>query len=249
VHNIELLAIRDHKTNGMAVCLKPKIPYIITPSLVHEVRRLQNKVAEQYYAQPWDGVYYILWYLHSDTAPWKGLDFHFIHEALLNHHERNLEHYIESIFELLFINYIGFGLPLINCSIINRKLSGISQDFFYVNRINFIKRYKELNCYGSNKLPFSKLNFDSEIRKTTFPIKIYTRNNFYSFDSINLNSMKKILGSHQYAPIPQPQQNEVKIIFHQLSQETIAKIYQLASEKINLIERFALIQSLENKSK
>lgn len=249
VHNIELLAIRDNKTNGMAVCLKPRIPYIITPSLVHEVRKLQNKIAERYYTSPWDGIYYILWYLHYDTAPWKGLDFHFIHEALLSHHERKMEHYIESVFELLFINYVGFGLPLINCSIINRKLSGISKDFFYVNRINFIKRYKELNCSDLNQPSFRKLNFNSEIKKASFPLKIYTRNNFYCFDSINLNSMKKILGSHRYTPIDQPQQNEIKRIFHQLSQETITKIYQLASEKINLIERFALIQSLQNESR
>lgn len=247
MHNIELLAIRDHKTNGMAVCLKPKIPYIITPSLVHEIRKLQNKIAEQYYANPWDGVYYLLWYLHSDTAPWKGLDFHFIHEALLSHHEHKIEHYIERIFELLFINYVGFGLPLINCSIVNRKLSGISQDFFYLNRINFIKRYKELNCSSSNKLPFSKLNFNTEIRKASFPFKIYTRNNFYAFDSIDLNSMKKILGSYRYSAIPQPQQSEIKLLFNQLSQETIKKIYQLASENINLIERFSLIQSVANK--
>ncbi|KTD02275.1 hypothetical protein [Fluoribacter gormanii] len=247
MHNIELLAIRDHKTNGMAVCLKPKIPYIITPSLVHEIRKLQNKIAEQYYAKPWDGVYYLLWYLHSDTTPWKGLDFHFIHEALLNHHEHQIEIYIESVFELLFINYVGLGLPLINCSFINRKLSGISQDFFYLNRVNFIKRYKELNCSCSNKLPFSKLNFNPEIKKASLPLKIYTRNNFYAFDAFNLNSMKKILHSHRYLPIPQPQQNEIRLTFNQISQQTIARIYQLASENINLIERFSVLQSIASR--
>ncbi|KTD42204.1 hypothetical protein [Legionella parisiensis] len=246
MHSIELLAIHHQKTNGMAVCLKPKIPYIITPSLVHEIRKLQNKIAEQYYKKPWDGIYYLLWYLHSDTTPWKGLDFHFIHEALLSHREYTIEHYIENLFELLFINYVGFGLPIINCSIVNRKLSGISQDFFYLNQINFIKRHKELNCFSHNKLPFSKLNFNTEIRNTSFPFKIYTRNNFYVFDFINLNSMKKILGSYRYSPIYLPQQNEIKLIFNQISQETIAKIYQLASKDINLIERFALIQSVNN---
>ncbi|HHF7368417.1 TPA: hypothetical protein ACPSKY_003574 [Legionella bozemanae] len=244
MHNIELLAIRHQKTNGMAVCLKPRIPYTITPSLVYEIRKLQNKIAAQYYKKPWDGIYYLLWYLHSDTAPWKGLDFHFIHEALLNRREHAIEHYIENLFELLFINYVGFGLPIINCSIVNRKLRGISQDFFYLNQINFIKRYKELNCFSHNKLPFSKLNFNTEIKKTSFPFKIYTRNNFYAFDSINLNSMKKILSSYRYSPICLPQQNEIKLIFNQISRETIAKIYQLASENINLIERFALIQSV-----
>nr|WP_255666663.1 MULTISPECIES: hypothetical protein [unclassified Legionella] len=228
----------------MAVCLKPRIPYIITPSLVLEIRKLQNQIAEQYYKNPWDGIYYLLWYLHSDTTPWKGLDFHFIHKALLSHREHAIEHYIENLFELLFINYVGFGLPVINCSIVNRKLSGISQDFFYLNQINFIKRYKELNCFSQNKLPFSKLNFSPEIRKTSFPFKIYTRNNFYVFDSINLNSMRKILGAYRYSPIYLPQQNEIKLIFKQKRQETIAKIYQLASKNINLIERFALIQSL-----
>ncbi|WP_454780457.1 hypothetical protein [Legionella sp. WA2022007384] len=244
MHNIELLAIRDHKTNGMAVCLKPKIPYIITPSLVHEIRKLQNKIAEQYYAKPWDGVYYLLWYLHSGTTPWKGLDFHFIHEALLSHHEHKIELYIEKIFELLFINYVGFGLPLINCSFVNRKLSGISQDFFYLNRINFIKRYKELNCSCFNKLPFSKLDFNTQIKKASFPFKIYTRNNFYAFDAIDLNSMKKILHSHRYLPISQAQQNEIRLIFNQIGQNTISRIYQLASENIHLIERFSSIQSM-----
>ncbi|QMT59475.1 hypothetical protein [Legionella sp. PC997] len=247
MHNIELLAIRANKTNGMTVCLKPKIPYIITPSLVHEIRKLQNKIAEQYYAKPWDGVYYLLWYLHFDTTPWKGLDFHFIHEALLNHHEHKIELYIEKIFELLFINYVGLGLPLINCSFVNRKLSGISQDFFYLNRINFIKRYKEFDSTCYNKQPFSKLNFNTEIKKASFPIKIYTRNNFYAFDAIDLHLMKKILCSHRYSPILPQQQNEIRLIFNQISQETIARIYQLASENIHLIERFSLIQSANQK--
>lgn len=56
--------------------------------------------------------------------------------------------------------------------------------------------------------------------------------------------MKKILSSYRYSPICLPQQNEIKLIFNQISRETIAKIYQLASENINLIERFALIQSV-----
>jgi hypothetical protein len=244
VHNIELLAIRDYKTNGMAVCLKPRLPYIITPSLVCEIRKLQNKIAEEYYAKPWEGIYYLLWYLHSDTAPWKGLDFNFIYEALHNHHEDKIEHYIESIFELFFINYLGLGLPLINCSIINRKLSGISQDFFYLNRINFIRRYKELNCLSFNKHPFSKLDFNTEIKRTSFPHKIYTRNNFYAFNYIDLISMRKILSSHQYNPISAAQQNVLKLIFDQISQKTLARIYRLASENMSLIERFAAIQSV-----
>nr|WP_276559040.1 hypothetical protein [Fluoribacter dumoffii] len=228
----------------MAICLKPKVPYIITPSLVHEVRKLQNKIAEQYYTRPWEGVYYILWYLHNDTAPWIGLDYHFIQEALTSHRERQMEHYIETVFELLFINYVGFDLPLINCSIVNRKLSGVSQDFFYVNRINFIKHY---SC--SNILPFNKLNFNSGIRNTSFPLKLYTRNYFYSYNSIDLKSMKKILSSYRYEPIPKSQQDEIKFLFNQISQETIEKIYQLASEKMNVLKRFALMQSRANNSR
>lgn len=245
MHNIELLAIRDHKTNGMAVCLKPRVPYIITPSLVYEIRKLQNKIAEEYYAKPWEGVFYLLWYLHSDTTPWKGLDFNFIYEALRNHHEDKIEHYIEGIFELLFINYLGLGLPLINCSIINRKLSGISQDFFYLNRINFIRRHKELKCVSCNKQPFSKLDFNTETSKTSFPHKVYTRNNFYAFNYIDVPSMRKILSCYQYNPISTTQQHVLKLIFDRISQETLARIYRLASEKMDLIERFAAIQSIE----
>lgn len=226
MHNIELLAIHDQKTNGMAICLKPKVPYIITPSLVHEVRKLQNKIAEQYYTRPWEGVYYILWYLHNDTAPWIGLDYHFIQEALTSHRERQMEHYIETVFELLFINYVGFDLPLINCSIVNRKLSGVSQDFFYVNRINFIKHY---SC--SNILPFNKLNFNSGIRNTSFPLKLYTRNYFYSYNSIDLKSMKKFLVRIGMNPYPNPSRMKLNFCSIKLARKQLKKFINWHQKK------------------
>lgn len=61
--------------------------------------------------------------------------------------------------------------------------------------------------------------------------------------------MKKILSSYRYEPIPKSQQDEIKFLFNQISQETIEKIYQLASEKMNVLKRFALMQSRANNSR
>lgn len=231
MHKVELLAIPDHKNNGMAVCLKPKVPHCITPSLALEIRRLQDIIAENYYKKPWEEVYYVLWYLHTNNFPWTGLDFNYIYDELHQHHEKKVEEYLQTIFELLFANYVGFNLPLVNCSLVHCKLSGISQDFFYLNQVNFIKRYKEIHCIKCNHAPFHQLDFPEEIKEASFPGNIYKRSNFYIFDTINLNSMKKVLCAHQYAPIPLTQQKQLKLIFNHIMQKTLEKIYKLISNE------------------
>lgn len=247
MQRVELLAIKDPQVNGMAVCLKPRIPFVITHSMVAEVRRLQNKIAEEYYQAPWHGVYHLFWYLHAAKIPWKGLDFNYIHQCLINNKEADLETYIDNLFSLLFINYIGFDLPLVSCSIINRQLSGISMDFFYLNRINFIKLYGITGGRKRIDEPCKKLNFHQEVKRVAFPNEIYQRNDFYKLNSLDVTTMRNILSRNQFVPLSAEEKAHVRTTFDQIRDDTLARIYLLASKNIKLISRFALVQASEHK--
>ena len=73
--NLELLAIRQIGANGMSVCLKPKIPVVITPGLVNEIRQLQNSLAERYLSNKLNDYFYIVWFLEDRRGlNWQGLD-------------------------------------------------------------------------------------------------------------------------------------------------------------------------------
>lgn len=242
---IELLAIQNPDVNGLAVCLKPNVPYVLTPSLAHEIRNLQDVVSERYYKNPWNKPYYIIWHLHTGQIPWKGLDFKFIHQSLINHKDKRLESYLNEIFSLLFINYIGFGVPIINCSIITRPLSGISQDFFYLNHINFIKTKKHTGNTPFNTL-YQELSVQQISKNLYFPDKLYSRNEFYGFDFINYTKMKHIVDTRQYVPIAVETQLDIKNIFNEIKENTMSEIYTIASRNIKIFERLAKHQITEH---
>ncbi len=115
----------------MSVCLKPKIPFVLTPSLAHEIRIFQNKLAEKYYRSPWESAIYVCWHLYAGKIKWKGFDFNYILDVIKNNNNSALVRYIDEVFDLLFLNYVSLDIPLINCSIVNRPVQGISQDFFF----------------------------------------------------------------------------------------------------------------------
>lgn len=129
---LELLVIKEVNAYGVSICLKPCLPEVITPTLANEIRHFQDSLAEHYFSSPWDGYFYVIWYSHRGHGLCsRGLDFGYILDTIVNHKEQALEVYIRNLFDLMFLNYIGLGLPVINCSIVDRAVTGISQEFFF----------------------------------------------------------------------------------------------------------------------
>ena len=149
--NLELLAVREIGVNGMSVCLKPRIPVVITPGLVNDIRQLQNSLAEKYLSNTLSEDFYVIWFLEDRRGlNWHGWDFNFIVHCLKKNEDTKLENYICGVFDLIFLNRIGLGFPVINCSIVSRSLTGLSKEFFYLNKICFIHNS---NSAGIQKVP------------------------------------------------------------------------------------------------
>ena len=239
---IEILAIHDVNFNGMVVCLKPKIPFIITESLTHQIRHLQDDIANNYYKNDRDGYFYVFWYLHSGRIPWKGIDFNFVYNSLIEHKEIKIESYLTELFDFLFINYIGLGLPIINCSIITRPLQGISQDFFYLNRVNFIK-----NNSSSADTLYQKIDFCQFKKRLYLPEYLYTTNNYYTYNKFNTSEMQKILDMANKNLINEDNHVKIKEVFDQIKIDVLRDIEEIASKNIKVLERLARKQGTEHK--
>lgn len=238
MHSNELLILGGREDNGFSLCLKPKIPFVLTPSLAHEIRRFQNKLAEEYYKEAWERIYCLIWHLNAGHPIWKGFDFSFIYSTLKNSKDSDLECYIDEVFNLLFLNYIGLGLPLINCSIINCPIRGISQDFFFINHINFIKVSKEENLVENQEYRIQPLDY-SAFNKLSLPKEIYNRNEYYGFYQMDLLLMRQFIEAINYNPENQEKVEQIKMMFNELKEETIKTLHQMASKNIKLLERMA----------
>lgn len=236
---LELLA--THKVdNGIAVCLKPRVAPILTHSLAREIRLLQNALAEQFYNKPWNDIFYIVWYLFSGNIPWRGLDFGYIHHKLITGKEEDFLDYIHDVFNLLFLNYISLGLPLINCSLVTRPLTGISKEFFLLNQINFFKKHHP-DGEGTNHEYFEPMSKSHHINSGCFPEKIYSRNAYYHFSHFNFSSMRKIICQSPYKEIDKGELIKIQSIFELIKKNTLVEIYLIASKKPKLLERLSKV--------
>ena len=224
----------------ISVCLKPKIPFVLTSTLAHEIRIFQNKLAEKYYRSPWESPMYVCWHLHAGKIKWKGLDFNFILNMLKSNNNADLLRYIDEVFDLLFLNYVSLGVPIINCSILNRPTRGISQDFFFLNQLNFIKNPKNGNHTPSKNIV--QIDIDTYTKKLSFPRTIYARNTYYEFHIMNISLMNKVLDSYTFKAISKSDLPEIQLIFDKLKDSTMNTIFQMASSNLKLIERLAYLQ-------
>ena len=187
---LELLVIKQINAHGVSVCLKPSTPELITPTLTSEIRHFQNSLAEKYYLSPWEENFYVIWYSQrGHSACERGLDYNFILNAIKSHKEFAFELYIRELFDLLFLNYVGLGLPIVNCSIIDRTITGLSQEFFFVNRVNFIKSYPS-DILGTK---ISAVDFPDISSNLIFPEFIYQNNHFYRFSFYDIQAMRYLM--------------------------------------------------------
>lgn len=228
----ELLAIREIGANGMYVCLKPKIPVVLTPGLVKEMRHLQNSLAERYLSSTFNEFFYVVWFLEKQEGlSCHGLDFNYILNCVKNHKDTELELYIDALYNMIFLNYIGLGLPIINCSIVTRPLSGLTKELFLLNKICFIQNPESS---GINKIAL-----DNRTNQLEFDKSIYATNDCYTFDIMRMDEMSRIIGATHHEI---PTTAEVKMLqeqFEKIKKESLLRIYSLASRDIKILERMA----------
>lgn len=241
MQSTELLILKELNSNGMGICLRPKLQPVITVSLTKEIRNLQDSIAEKYYQSPWDDYFYLVWYLdNSLKTPWVGFDFKFIDQAFKTHQESEAEIYIERIFDIIFLNYIGMGLPLINCSIINKDVTSLSREFFFLNTISFI------NC--KDKTPFIPLSICNEFRRLTFNEAIYQNNHYFYFNALRFGTMRRIIQSVEKKHLSDEEIKRIKQEFDAVKQQTIARIYDIARHRRALFSWLANRQAMPAES-
>lgn len=234
--NLELLVVEDNQKNGMRVCLKPSAPEVLTPTLINQICDLQKMLIDRYLSSPWDGYYYVIWYYHKNHGKsGRGLDFNFIWNTLRQHKDNDFESYINNIFDLLFLNNVGLGLPIINCSITDRAITGISQEFFILNQINFMKT--------DSTSSITQVYLNDIAKNIVFPEYIYENNLFYLFNTYDFNSMCKLISQFK-TDIPDKDKLErIRSTFNKMKDDTINEIYNIAFNKTKLLARLASIQT------
>lgn len=230
--NLELLAVREIGVNGMSVCLKPKVPVVITPGLVNEIRQLQNSLAEKYLSNALSEYFYVVWFLEDRRGmSFHGLDFNFIVQCIKNNQNTKLENYIDGIFNLIFLNRVGLGFPIINCSIVNRALFGLSKELFLLNKICFIRN----TCSPG----IQKVKLFNEQTPSLLQKEIYETNHYFYFDALRIDKMRSIMEEIDY-DIPTAEEIEqIKKQFEALKYETLQGIYEIATRNIKILERMA----------
>ncbi|HRD68782.1 MAG TPA: hypothetical protein PK657_01425 [Legionella sp.] len=230
--NLELLATREIGACGMSVCLKPRIPVVITPGLVREMRQLQNSLAEKFLSNSIDGCFYVVWFLEDRRGlGCHGLDFTYILNCIKAHKDYELERYIHSVFDLMFLNYIGLGFPVINCSIVSRTLSGLSKEFFFLNKICFLHNPKVQDIEDFSILhAYDNLIFHSDI---------YEKNHYFYFQSLKLEKMRSKIEEVNYEIPSQEDINRTKDKFETIKEETLKGLFELASKDLKILERMA----------
>ncbi|WP_094090453.1 hypothetical protein [Legionella clemsonensis] len=236
---LELLVIKEINSKGVSVCLKPRLAEVITPTLTNEIRNLQNSIVDKYLSSPWEGYFYVIWYSHRGHGHCgRGLDFNFILSTILSGKEVAFETYIKNLFDLLFLNYIGLGLPVVNCSIIDRDIRGISQEFFFLNQINFIKNATQTSVEDK----ILSVNLQDISNRQVFPKFLYENNRFYRFSNINLKAMRRLIANTEMPSLDEALIERIKLIFDEIKNETISEIYNLASTNLKLLQRIAQMQ-------
>lgn len=227
----ELFLLKEKDGNGMAICLKPETSVVISVSLINELRHLQNGLVEDFLKKKWDDYFTIVWYLDKNVSSKShGLDYVYIHESLKNKREYLMEDYINKIFDVLFLNYINLGLPIINCSIVNHLANSIFREFFLLNEFCFIR--------NRNVNGIVDINAVDEFKYLSFSPDIYLKNHYRYFNTFKPEEIRTIIMETQ--PVsPQLNLNSIKEKFDSVRDETIQKIYSTASKNYQIIKRLA----------
>lgn len=239
--SMELLVLRDVVDNGAAVCLKPNGVDALTPDLVTEMRRVQDLLAERYMTNPWEGLYYLVWYLDKTKPIGRmGIDYNYVNTCMRTRKERCLEAYLEKLFDLLYLNYIGLGLPVVNCSLVDRSIGGITREFFYLNRLNFV-RVSRFSLVKPNSI--MRVNNEEVVINSKFPKFMYDRNQYYQYQHFALKPFHDAISEAEIEPFDAQNMQEIRKIFDVICHETIEELITSYEAKPKLLERLARRQT------
>lgn len=239
--SMDLLVLRDVVDNGAAVCLKPNGVDALTPDLVVEMRRVQDLLAERYMTSPWEGLYYLVWYLDkAKPIGHMGIDYNYVNSCMRAGKERCLETYLEKLFDLLYLNYIGLGLPVVNCSLVDRTISGITREFFYLNRLNFV-RVSRFSLVQPNSI--MRVDNEDVVTNSKFPKFMYDRNQYYQYQHFALKSFHDAISDANIEPFGEIDMQEIRKIFDVICHETLEELVTSYATKPKLLERLARRQT------
>lgn len=239
----QLLVIRQKDKNGYGVVIKPLKPYVISPSLVKEVSSFQYQIIDEYMKKPWSGTCHIIWCCHKSNITIKGLDFHFIYNCMAKNNIDAIEKYINQVFDCMYLNHIGLGIPLVNCSVVDRPTTSMIREFFYMNQINFIK-----NCDMAIDRPSTKINeYDilSMGNKLHFPKWIYLKNKYYNYHHVDIHAMREKLVAYENQTYSNEYITKIRIEFDKMCNKTVWKILNLSKTNLNILKKFSDNQKRE----
>ncbi len=244
--HVEMLVIKQDKENGYLVLLKPKKPYLFTPTLVSEISDFQDCIINQYLSKSLDDMLYILWCFQPGCITLKGLDFEYIYDKFKDGKLNDIDAYISKMFDVLFRNYIGFGLPVINISLVERPSVGFAREFFLMNQVNFISNRIVDPTKLIEKTHIQPLNFKSSFGRLYFPKRLYKKNKFYKYQHRDLDAMKMRISNFDFQYQNATIQNGTKATFDEKKGEMLEKIFRMGSDDIDSIKRLSIWQKREH---
>ena len=154
-----------------------------------------------------------------------------------------IEKYINQVFDCMFLNYIGLGIPLVNCSVVDRPITILTREFFYMNQINFIKNFDmAINSPSTEIKEYDILSID----KLHFPKWIYLKNKYYSYHHANIHSMREKLAAYEQQIYNNNYINKIRTEFDKMCYKTIWKILNLSKTNLNILKRYSDNQKREH---
>lgn len=122
----------------------------------------------------------------------------------------------------------------------------MSQEFFWLNQINFIKEsIPHAQLSNKNICQINDLAQRGD-KKGCFPDNIYRRNLFYHFHKVNYSEMKNIINDAPFEALSYEELEKTQLVFESMKKNTLVEIYSLASKSPNLFERMSRLQMFEH---
>jgi DSF synthase len=98
---------------------------VFTPTLLSNIRSLQDNIAKYCFENPNQKPKYLIWLSDSNKVFSLGLDLHFIHGLIETTDEKGLQDYIQTCIDVFYINLMKLDIsPLLTFSLIRGKAYG-----------------------------------------------------------------------------------------------------------------------------
>lgn len=96
-----------------------------TPTLLQNIRRLQDTIAQYCSEMPKHKPHYLIWMSDNPNVFSLGLDLKHIHDLIIHRDEENLDQYLQTCIDVLYINLMKLDIsPLITITLLRGKAYG-----------------------------------------------------------------------------------------------------------------------------